>query len=181
MRSQAPELFNSDEMEEIKIDLVPVPGFRGWPRTFEELDSLEKHLGRMKLKRILPKLPKQIKRLGEREHVLMVRAHEGFFLAMGVGDAQTFTRLMYQIIDEPDFVREFMRVMGMYAAKLTEGILRQIEVDALVFSEPIGSNTGALIGPQTYETSCCQVMSQPWLPPDSMGLRRSSAGRMPIS
>ena len=53
---------------------------------------------------------------------------------------------------EPDFVREFMRVMGLHAAKLTEEILREVEVDALVFSEPIGSNTGALISPKMYET-----------------------------
>jgi hypothetical protein len=145
------ELFKADIKEEIQIDLVPIPGTRNWPRTFKELDSLEKHLGKIKLNRVLPGWVRQIKRLREREHVLMLRAHEGFFLSMGVGDARTFVRLMYQIIDEPDFVREFMRVMGQYAARLTEQILRQVEVDALIFSEPIGSNNGPLISPQTYE------------------------------
>jgi uroporphyrinogen-III decarboxylase len=152
VEAESQELFKADLKEEIKIDLIPIPGFRKWPKTFKELESLEKHLGKIKLKRVLPKWKKQIKRLREREHLLMVRAHEGFFLSMGVGDARTFTRLMYQIMDEPDFVREFMRVMGLYAAKLTEQILREVEVDALIFSEPIGSNTGALISPQTYES-----------------------------
>jgi len=149
---KAQELFKADLTEEIKIDLVPIPGYKGLPRTFKELESLEKHLGKIKLKRILPEWPSQIKRLKEREHVLMVRAHEGFFLSMGVEDGRTFTRLMYQIMDEPDFVREYMRIMGLYAAKLTEAILCEVEVDALVFSEPIGSNAGALISPHTYES-----------------------------
>jgi hypothetical protein len=150
--AEAQELFQADTKEEIKIDLVPIPGFRSWPKTFKDLESLEKHLDGIKLKRILPGWRRQIKRLREREHVLMVRAHEGFFLSMGVEDGQTFIRLMYQIIDEPDFLREFMRVMGRYAATLTEDILREVEVDALIFSEPIGSNTGTLISPQTYES-----------------------------
>ena len=149
---EAQELFKADGMEEVKIDLVPIPGYKGLPRTFKELESLEKHLGKVKLTRVLPKWPKQIKRLKERDHVLMLRAHEGFFLSMGVEDGRTFACLMYQIMDEPDFVREFMRVMGQYAAKLTEEILREVEVDALVFSEPIGSNSGALISPKTYES-----------------------------
>ena len=145
------ELFEADIKEEIQIDLIPIPGLRKWPSTFKELESLEDHLGKIKLKKILPDWPRQIKRLRKRDYVLMVRAHEGFFLSMGVGDASSFVRLMYQIIDEPDFVREFMRVMGLYAARLTEEILREVEVDALIFGEPIGSNTGPLISPQTYE------------------------------
>jgi len=150
--AQAQELFKADEMEEIKIDLVPIPGFQGWPKTFKELESLEKHLDGMKLTRIHPEWPDQIERLKKREHVLMVRAHEGFFLTMGVEDGRTFMRLMRQIKYEPDYLREFMRIMGLYAANLTEQMLREIEVDALVFSEPIGSNTGPLISPQTYES-----------------------------
>ena len=152
VEAQAQELFIADEKEEIQIDLVPIPGFKGWPKTLKELESLEKHLEGINLTRIFPDWPYQIERLKKREHVLLVRVHEGFFLTMGVEDGQTFTRLMYQIMDEPDFVREFMRVIGAYAAKLTEQILREVEVDALLFSEPIGSNSGALISPQTYES-----------------------------
>lgn len=148
---EAAGLFTADEKEEIKIDLVPVPGLRSWPQTFRELDSLEEHLEGIPLTRLLPDWPAQIRRLKGREHVLMVRAHEGFFLSMGVGDARSFTRLMYRVFEDPGFVREFMRVMGLYAAKLTEQILCEVEVDALVFSEPIGSNAGALISPRMYE------------------------------
>jgi len=152
IRAETEELFKADAKEEIKIDLIPFPGFRCWPKTFKELESLERHLGRIKLKRVLPGWPGQIKRLREREHALMLRVHEGFFLSMGVGDSQSLTRLVRQMKYEPDFVREFMRVIGQYAARLTDEILQEVEVDALIFSEPIGSNTGSLISPQMYET-----------------------------
>ena len=150
--AEAEELFKADAKEEFKIDLIPVPGFRSPPKTFNELESLEKHLGRIKLKRILPGWRSQIKRLREQERVLMLRVHEGFFLTMGVGDSGSLTRLVRQMKYEPDFVREFMQVIGRYAARLTEELLREVEVDALIFSEPIGCNTGALISPQAYET-----------------------------
>lgn len=146
------ELFKADTKEEIQIDLVPIPGFRGWPKTFKEIESLEKHLNGIDLQKILPDWPLQVPHLRKRDHVLMVRAHEGFFLTMGVGDSRSLTRLVRQMKKEPGFVRAFMRMMGLYAAKLTEQILREVEVDALVFSEPIGSNTGALISPQFYES-----------------------------
>ena len=152
IRTEAQELFRADVKEEIKIDLVPIPGFQGLPGTFRELESLEKHLDGIDLPRLIPDWPDQIQRLKKREHVLMVRAHEGFFLTMGVEDGRTFMRLMRQIKYEPDFVREFMRIMGLYAANLTKQMLREVDVDALVFSEPIGSNSGALISPQTYES-----------------------------
>jgi len=150
--AEAQENFNSDGLEELKIDLIPVPGFRSLPKTLGELESLEKHLEGMQLSKVLPDWSDQIERLRERDHVLMVRAHEGFFLTMGVEESRTFTRLMYQIMDEPDFVRAFMGIMGRYAARLTEEMLHQVEIDALVFSEPIGGNHGALISPQTYES-----------------------------
>ena len=150
--AETEELFKADAKEELKIDLVPFPGFRRWPRTFKELESFEEQLGSIKLKRILPRWRWQIKRLKEREHVLMLRAHEGFFLTMGVEDSRSLTRLVRQMKYEPDFVLEFMQVIGKYAARLAEEFLREVEVDALIFSEPIGSNTGVLISPQMYET-----------------------------
>jgi uroporphyrinogen-III decarboxylase len=152
IQAETEELFKADAKEELKIDLIPIPGFRSQPKTFKELESLEKHLGKIKLRRVLPRWRWQIKRLREREHVLMLRAHEGFFLTMGVEDSGSLTRLVRQLKYEPDFVREYMQVIGRYAARLTEELLREVEVDALIFSEPIGCNTGALISPQMYET-----------------------------
>ena len=44
-----------------------------------------------------------------------------------------------------------MSTQGEFAAKLTERVLREVEVDAAVFSEPIGGNDRPLISPQMYE------------------------------
>jgi len=143
------ECFPTDKREEIKLDTDPHPWFQVWPSTFEELESLRD--------RYDPADPRRLpenwhpEKLRARQGILMLRVHEGLFLSMGVEDAKTFTRLMYQLTDQPDFVREFMRFQGEFAAALAEGVLREVEVDALVFSEPIGGNHGALISPSMYE------------------------------
>jgi hypothetical protein len=143
------ERFPTDGREEIKLDVDPHPWFQVWPSTFKELEDLRKRLD--------PKDPSRLpqnwkpKLLRNRDGILMVRVHEGLFLSMGVGDAKSFTRLMYQLADQPDFVREYMCIQGEFAAALTKQVLQQVEVDALVFSEPIGDNNGALISPRMYE------------------------------
>ena len=143
------ELFPSDRREEIKLDAAPHPEFQEWPSTLGELDSLRERLDPADASRF----PKnwQAERLRNRGHVLMVRVHEGLFLSMGVRDAKSFTRLMYQLVDKPDFVREYMRIQGEFAARLAEQVLREVEVDTIVFSEPIGDNNNALISPRMYE------------------------------
>jgi uroporphyrinogen decarboxylase len=81
----------------------------------------------------------------------MLRVHRGFFLSMGVYDWRRFDELMDLLIDDPEFVREAMAVQGEFAAGLTERVLRDVEIDAALFSEPIGGNDQPLIGPQMYE------------------------------
>ena len=141
--------FPADGREEIKLDVDPHPQFQKWPSTLQELDILSEHLDPNDPSR-LPENWKP-KTLQNREGILMVRPHEGLFLSMGVGNAKTFTRLMYQLTDQPDFVWTYVRIQGEFAAALTEKILKEVDVDALVFSEPIGDNNGALISPRMYE------------------------------
>jgi len=144
------DLFPADGREEIKLDVDPRPYFQVWPSTFKDLDSLRERIDSSDLNRISATWPAEVERLQMREHVLMVRSHEGLFLSMGVGEAKSFNRLMYQLADTPDFVREYLRIQGEFAAALTEQVLREVEVDALVFSEPIGDNNGTLISPKMY-------------------------------
>jgi hypothetical protein len=143
------ERFPTDERQEIKLDTEPHPWFQVWPSTFEELESLRDRLDLADLKRLPENWHPE--RLRKREGILMLRVHEGLFLSMGVEDARSFTHLMFQLADQPDFVREFMRIQGEFAAALAERVLREVEVDALIFSEPIGGNHGALISPRMYE------------------------------
>jgi len=86
-----------------------------------------------------------------REHVLMLRIHRGFFQTMGVRDWHRFMELMNLVIDDPDFVHQAMRIQGEFAAALAEKVLQDVEVDAVMFSEPIGGNYKPLVSPQMYE------------------------------
>ena len=139
----------ADGREELKLDIDPHPYFQVWPATLGELDQLRERIDPMDPSRLPENWDPE--RLRKRDGILMVRVHEGLFLSMGVGDAKSFTRLMYQLADQPDFVGEYMRIQGEFAAALTERVLQAIEVDALVFSEPIGDNNGALISPRMYQ------------------------------
>ncbi len=139
----------ADAREEIKLDVDPHPEIQIWPSKFSELDQLRERFDPMDSSRLPDNWDSE--RLRKRDGVLMVRVHEGLFLSMGVGDAKSFTRLMYQLADQPDFVREYMRIQGEFAAALAESVLQVVEVDALVFSEPICDNNGALISPRMYE------------------------------
>ena len=143
------ERFPTDDREELKLDLDPHPWFQVWPSTIPELSSLPERLDPADLSRYPENW--EPPRLRNHDGILMVRIHEGLFLSMGVSDSKSFTRLMYQLIDQPDFVREYMSIQGSFAAALTERVLQEVEVDALIFSEPIGGNHGALISPGIYE------------------------------
>ena len=139
----------ADAREEIKLDVDPHPEIQVWPAKIKELDQLRERFDPMDPSRLPDNW--NPKHLQKRDGVLMVRVHEGLFLSMGVGDAKSFTRLMYQLADQPDFVREYMRIQGEFAAALAESVLQVVEVDALVFSEPICDNNGALVSPRMYE------------------------------
>jgi hypothetical protein len=139
----------ADQREEIKLDVDPHPEIKVWPAKFKDLDRLQERLDPSDTSRLPDNWDPE--RLNKREGVLMLRVHEGLFLSMGVGDAKTFTRLMYQLTDQPELVRQYMRFQGQFAAALAERVLQEVEVDALVFSEPIGDNNGALISPRMYQ------------------------------
>jgi uroporphyrinogen-III decarboxylase len=70
---------------------------------------------------------------------------------MGVYDWRRFSELMDLLIDDPEFVREAMKIQGEFAAGLAERVLKDVVVDAVLFSEPIGGNYGPLISPHMYE------------------------------
>ncbi len=70
---------------------------------------------------------------------------------MGVQNWGSFISLMDLLIDQPDVVYKRMQIQGEFAAHLTDIILQQVDVDAIVFSEPIGGNDRPLISPKMYE------------------------------
>jgi uroporphyrinogen decarboxylase len=145
------QMFPSDQREEILVDLEPLPKLKKWPTSRPELEALQRSLDPYDSRRLPSKWPKRISAWQTRDHVLMLRVHRGFFLSMGVNDWRRFTEVLHLVIDDPQFVREAMAIQGEFAATLAERVLREVDVDAAVFTEPIGGNDRPLISPQMYE------------------------------
>ena len=58
--------------------------------------------------------------------------------------------MMLLVKDEPHVVRKMLEIQGEFNARITERVLREVQVDAALFGEPIGDNNGPLISPRTY-------------------------------
>jgi hypothetical protein len=145
------QMFPSDLRERMEVDLDPRPDLKRWPTTMAKVDKFQKHLNPYDKKRLPKKWSKQMGVWKERDHLLMLYVHRGFFLTMGVRGWRRFREVMYLIMDNPDLVRRMMAIQGEFSAGLTERILKEVEIDAAVFSEPIGGNEGPLISPKMYE------------------------------
>ncbi len=145
-------MFPSDRREDIEPNLEPRPKFRKWPTSRSQLDELRRRLDPYGRGRLPIGWSKRVRSWKEREHALMLRIHRGFFLTMGVHDWRRFAELMDLLVDDLEFVREAMAIQGEFAAGLAERVLREVEVDAALFSEPIGGSHQPLISPQMYES-----------------------------
>ena len=145
------EMFPSDQREEIIVDLEPLPKLKRWPTSRPELKALQQSLDPYDSRRLPTGWPKRLRAWRTRDHVLMLRVHRGFFLSMGVHDWRRFTEVVRLLIEKPEFVREAMAIQGAFAAMIAERVLREVEVDGAVFTEPIGGNDRPLISPQMYE------------------------------
>jgi len=144
------QMFSTDDREEIILDLEPHPWPRCWPTTQAELKEFRRRFDLKKPSRLPENWQTRLPIWKQRDHVLMLRVHRGFFLSMGVKDWRRFYQVMALTCDDPAFVRDLMQIQGEFAAALTEIVLQQVKVDAAIFSEPIGGNNGPLISPRMY-------------------------------
>jgi len=144
------KMFTTDEREEIDLDVYPHPWPNRWPTTKAELTAFARRLNPNDRSRTPKNWKKNVPGWKQREHVLMMRIHQGFFLTMGVRGWQRFYELMKLIHNDPGFVRAMMQVQAEFVAALTERLLKDVEIDAAVFSEPIGANHGPLISPEMF-------------------------------
>ena len=140
-------MFTTDEREEIDLDVYPHPWPKRWPTTKAELKAFTRRLNPDERSRQPEGWKKSLQGWKQRQQVLMMRVHHGFFLTMGVRGWQRFYELMKLIHDDPGFVRAMMQIQAEFVAVLTERLLQQAEIDAAIFSEPIGANHGPLISP----------------------------------
>jgi len=144
-------MFPTDRREDLVVDLLPRPDLDKWPEKAADLDRLHQSLDPDDPARLPDNWAERVRAWKTRDHVLMLRAHRGFFLSMGVEGWGRFNRVIYLLADDPDLIRETMRIQGDFTARLAERVLREVEIDAMVFSEPIGGNDKPLLSPRMYE------------------------------
>ena len=145
------ERFPSDHRERMQVDLEPRPKLVSKLDKITNLKKFERRLDPADKKRLPGRWYRRVREWQSRDHVLMLYVHRGFFLTMGVGNWRSFTDAMVLLMDHPDVVNRRMQIQGEFAARLTDRILEEVEVDAVVFSEPIGGSDRPLISPQMYE------------------------------
>lgn len=143
-------LFNYDLLEEIDPNLDPIPSVPQGLIKKGEMDGLRRRLDPDDPRRIPKNWKQKVSSWQERQHVLLLRLHEGYFLTMGVTGWRGFSEANTLLVDEPDLVHEVMTIQAELAAGLADRILREVQVDGVIFSEPIAGNHGPLISPQMY-------------------------------
>ena len=144
-------LFSFDKREEIEPLLDPSPMPSHWPKTIAGLKNLGKRFDPDDPKRLPDDWECKVHEWNTRDYPLILRVHRGFFLTMGVHGWHRFTESIQLLVDDPHFIETWMNVYAEFSARLVFRILQEVEVDAALFSEPIGSNQGPLISPDMYE------------------------------
>ncbi len=145
------DMFPTDHRERMQVDLEPRPKLVSKLDKITNLKKFQRRLDPTDKKRLPGKWSRRVREWQSRDHVLMLYVHRGFFLTMGVHNWRSFTDAMVLLMDEPDVVNRRMQIQGEFAARLTDRILEEVEIDAVVFSEPIGGSDRPLISPKMYE------------------------------
>jgi hypothetical protein len=143
--------FPGDRRLEIELDLEPRSGLSRWPATRKDLEKLRQRLDPRDPGRLPDNWSQLVACPRGYLEVRMLKIHRGFFLSLGVTGWKRFLEVMYLLTEASDVVREAMQIQGEFAAGLASRVLQEIEVDAAIFSEPIGGNDRPLISPRMYE------------------------------
>ncbi len=145
------KIFRTDRHEIIEPDLAPHPAPAAWPKSSTDLRQFRKSLNPEDETRLPDGWKSDLKRLRLRDGIAILRVHRGFFLTMGVDGWKRFEEAIHFLGDEPLAAWELMKIQGEFAAAVAEKVLKQVDVDAAVFSEPISDTHGPLISPRMYD------------------------------
>ncbi len=63
-----------------------------------------------------------------------------------------FSEAIQLLMDDPVLVETWMNIYSEFSICIAERILSDVDVDAVIFSEPIGGNHGPLISPKMYSS-----------------------------
>ncbi len=143
-------LFTFDLREEIEPNLDPSPTLTNWPKSIDGLKKLTARLDPNDPQRMPDGWEKKVVEWKTRDFPLILRVHRGYFLSMGVHGWRRFADAIQLLVDDPHLVEAWMNVYAEFTSRLVEKILSEVQVDAALFSEPIGGNHGPLISPAMY-------------------------------
>ncbi|HUT32331.1 MAG TPA: uroporphyrinogen decarboxylase family protein [Planctomycetota bacterium] len=143
-------MFHTDLRERLPVNLEPIPPLDKPPTSRADLAELRRRLDPDDPRRLPDDWAARVAAWRKREHVLELQLHRGFFLSMGVHGWRTFEPAVYLLHDDPRLVHDILNLYGDFGARLAERILREVDVDCAIFSEPIGGNDGPLLSPETY-------------------------------
>jgi hypothetical protein len=150
------DLFTYDRFEQIDPDIYPRPAISDWSTPRRLLSSLRQRLDPEEPQRLPDNWSELVKKWRNRRHPLFLRIHQGLFLSLGIEDGRTFAPALLRLVDQPDFVREILSIQAEFAARLAQKILAQVDLDGVIFSEPIAGNSGPLVSPEMYREFALQ-------------------------
>ena len=145
------DMFTTDRFEEIAPELDPIPDFDTWPTSVNELDIIKNRLNPDDPHRFPRNWKKKLQLLKKNDQVLFYRVHRGLFLSLGVYIWHRFMEVISLLLEDPEYVHRVLAIQAEFAAKILENILKEAEIDGVIFGEPIGGNEGPLISPAMYE------------------------------
>lgn len=146
-----PAMFHMDARERMVVNIEPIPPMERPLTARADLDELRRRLDPDDPRRLPTDWSARVVAWRSRGHVLELQLHRGFFLSMGVRDWRTFEPVVCLLHDDPHLVHDILNLYSDFGARLAERVLGEVDVDCVVFSEPIGGNDGPLLSPQTYD------------------------------
>src|SRR5512135_1480561 len=150
------QLFLYDPFEQLDPDVYPNPAIYDWSDPRRLLSILRQRLDPEDPRRLPEDWSRLVKGWRDRSYPLFLRIHQGLFLSLGIEDWRSFAPAMLRLVDQPDFVRDILAIQADFAARLAEKVLRQVDLDGVIFSEPIAGNHGALISAEMYRAFALQ-------------------------
>ncbi len=148
-------LFTYDQFETLDPDTYPRLEITDWSDP-QLLPLLRQRLGAEDPRRLPDNWTERVNGWKDRQHPLFMRIHQGLFLTLGIEDWRSFAPALLRLVDQPELVHQIMTIQAAFAARLAEKILRQVDLDGVIFSEPIAGNHGALVSPEMYRTFALQ-------------------------
>jgi hypothetical protein len=99
----------------------------------------------------------QVRMLRDRDFVVGLRVSRGMLQTLGVRAWDSLAPLLCEVADDPDGVARKMVNAADFTIAVLDRALEQIQPDYVLFSEPLASNSGPVVGPWTFKGACAEA------------------------